>query len=148
MADPIVRYGWEGRLYYNSGTHDGPTWVEITPVGEVKFADPKEKIALKLRRDGRKVYAAGATDLSLSFSLLHDPENAAWVALQAAFLARSIIEIAFLDRDKESANPVGGRFPAVVTKFENDQPDNDAQMDAVEVCEGLAEYQAEAWGEA
>lgn len=147
MADPIVRYGWEGRLYYNSGTHDGPTWVEITPVGEVKFNDDAEDLVLKIRAGGHKVHAQGAVDLSLSFSLVHDPDNAAWAVLQAAKAARSIIEVAILDRDKDTANPVGWRMPAVVLKFTPDQPDNDVQMDAVELRETLAEHPAEAWGD-
>jgi hypothetical protein len=135
-------------LYYNSGTHDGPTWVEITPVGEVKFNDDAEDLVLKLRSGGHKVHVAGAVDLSLSFSMLHDPENVAWIALQAAKAARSIIEVAILDRDKDTANPVGWRMPAVVLKFTPDQPDNGEQMDAIELRETLAEDPAEAWGEA
>jgi hypothetical protein len=138
-----TRYGWEGFLYRNTGTHDAPVWTEISGIGNVKapslkFADNR----LKIRSGGHALHEPGEMDLEVSFDFIHDPADVNWIALYAAAAGRAAVEVAVTDRAITDGDVEGWRMPAKVLEFSEDEPDGDVDMDHVVLKECQAEHQA------
>lgn len=129
-----VLSGLDGKLYRNSATFGSPTWVlipsvkDVTRNGETNEGDGKSRISNFMKR------VRGLKKVSLDFDIVKDSVDAAnWTAIRAAWLARATVEFAFATGLIATAGTVYVRFAAIVTKFSENQPLEDAVTASVSI---------------
>lgn len=96
---------------------------------------PTEKVKAELKIKGRKHVMVKGTLImsSISFSLIYDPAQADFIALQTAWLTSVPISLALLDGDKATVGTQGVWADYEVTKFEKGEVIDDIQMTNVEI---------------
>lgn len=90
--------GGECKLYYNTGTHASPTWVEVTRAINVNVAINKDEADQKSRASGWAGKKGTTKTLEFTFSYLKKQgTDTVFDTLQAAALAGTVKEYAVLD---------------------------------------------------
>lgn len=118
-----VKYGYKGKIYFNTGSYNSPTWTEVKNVREVKVGaamgeqdattragggiEQAEPILLKLGLTG-KIKSA-------------ETDTAGFIAMETAFLTRAAIDVLLLDGDKGTDGSRGYRVDMKVFDFSEDQ---------------------------
>lgn len=124
-----MRYGWKAKGYYRSGgTFESPTMTEITVVGNLKVS-PKYKSAVIPTREGKGLELEEPTLLGIEVSgFIRDDENdAAFLAFDTAFHAKTELDTAFLNGGITEAGSRGYRLGMKVHEWEQQQ-DNDGVL--------------------
>jgi hypothetical protein len=136
MAAPTAPVlGFNGKLYYNSGTYASPTWVLIDNVGDIEVTDATEKVEIPIRRNGGfKAYVQGLTDYGLAFKMVYDPADAAQSAIRNAKINRTPIEFLVLDQAVATAGSSGIRATMSVFKCARTEPLSGPMMAEVELA--------------
>jgi len=88
-----VRLGRNAKLYRNTATYGSPTWAEIEIVRDLSVPMSREEISADVRGSAFKLYAAGMAKIGIDFEILLDHDHADYVALLAAFTARTALDI-------------------------------------------------------
>jgi hypothetical protein len=129
--------------YYNSGTYQTPTWVEITRISEVKRARARNSNERMYRGAQTVKSIAGYKKNSWTFKYeIKSPALADTVAdfLQSAFDSGATIDICFMNgRFTPASTRNGERAPVIVTKFDIDEADESGCSFDVELQETEAE---------
>lgn len=100
----------KAKLYRNTGTHAAPTWNEIANVKDLTLAMEKDETDVTTRASGGwKEFVDGLIDGSVEFSMLWDPADADFSALQTAFFAKTPIEFAVMDGIITGAGATGNQ---------------------------------------
>lgn len=90
--------GLECKLYYNTGTHASPTWVEITRAINVSFSISKGEADQSSRTSGWRKTKGTLKDLEITFTYRKKQgTDTVFDALQAATIAGTVYEYAVLD---------------------------------------------------
>lgn len=98
------------KLYRNTGTHATPTWNEIANVKDLTLNMDKDETDVTTRASGGwKEFVDGLIDGSVDFSMLWDPADADFTALQTAFFAKTPIEFAIMDGIITGAGSTGNQ---------------------------------------
>jgi len=93
---PVV--GQECKLYYNTGTHASPTWVEVTRAINVNVSISKSEADQASRTSSWRKSRGALKDLEISFTYRKKQgTDTVFDALQAAALAGTVYEYAVLD---------------------------------------------------
>lgn len=124
---PIV--GFNGKLYYNSGTYASPTWVLIPNVGDIKMTDDAEVSDIGVRSmGGFSVAVAGLRKVSWETSSVYDPADTVQSALYTKYGARTPTEFLVLDQASGTAGSYGMRATCMITKFPRQEELSKAMM--------------------
>lgn len=124
MADR-VRIGANARVYYNTGTFASPTWVEIETIRDLTRTSEWETTDATCRKHRRKkVNAKTLVSHSFEGELTCMVDDAAYLALEAAFDADDAMELLVLNGAKETNGVRGIRGAFHVTKLDEAQPLN------------------------
>lgn len=115
-----VGLGINDKLYRNTGNFGTPTWVELDGVSDVKVNSSWDTADGSTRRGRVKMMEATQQNLTLDAKLLVDG-GTDYVALAAAYWARSTIDVMCLDGGNTTNGSEGVRFESLITKFDEDQ---------------------------
>lgn len=118
-----TKLGWGAKAYVNSGSHGSPTWVEMKPVRDVTLADSMTEVDSTTREDaGNKTGVPGLRQLGMDFDMRKDRADAAYLLIEAAYLARTSIEVLILDGSRLVSGSEGIIYTAAVIEFGEGQP--------------------------
>lgn len=121
--------GTDGKLYYNSGTYDSPTWTEVKNVRDLNIPDIFTESDVTTRGSGGvRQMAAGLREVSVEFQMLFDEDDADYQYFRAAYNARTKIDIAAMSGDITTNGSQGPRGYFQVFEFPNNQPLAEHQM--------------------
>jgi hypothetical protein len=126
-----TKLGLEGKLYRNTGTYASPTWVEMTNVRDVTGTLTKSLTDVTTRaNDGWRAQAGTLKEKELSFQMVHDPADAAYLALRTAFFASTDtpIEIAWADGPIATTGTTYIRASMIVSSFSRSEGLEDAMI--------------------
>lgn len=128
MATSATRLGAAGLLYRNTATYAAPTWNQIEHVRD-KSLNLTATEADASDADSQWEYSEVAmTGAEISFTLRYSTksgQNDDFDALRTAYVARTQIEMAFMDADITVSDTKGWRLTMQVTGFTNPQPYKD-----------------------
>lgn len=95
---PVV--GKDCKLYYNTGTHATPTWVEIKNAINVSVNLGKGEADVSARFSSWKLSKGSLKELEISVTYRHKQgTDTVFDALQAAYINGTAIEFAVMDGD-------------------------------------------------
>jgi len=123
MGDQML--GSEFPIYRNTGTDEAPTWSEVTCLKDVTVNRPLTKVQMSTRASARHKYKPGYADLEVSATLVHMPSDANYVAIMAAYWAKTSIEIALADGPIATEGTQYQRVTVNVFDLGNPQPLDD-----------------------
>lgn len=128
-------HGLQTKLYYNSGTHAAPVWVEIARTKGEKLPRGKKEIAYEGRDSDFEKTKGGHMQLGLSFTYRHVRGAADTVrdALLGSLVNGTPIEIMSIDAAITEVGAVGFRQYVEIMK-----------MDKTAETSGIVEYEVEA----
>ncbi|MBX3397487.1 MAG: hypothetical protein KF873_01990 [Gemmataceae bacterium] len=124
-----IRYGWKAKGYYRSaGTFESPTMTEISVIGNLKVS-PKYSGQTIPTREGKGMQLDEPTFLGIEVSgFIRDDENdAAFLAFDAAFHAKTELDMAFLNGGITEAGSRGYRLGMKLHEWEQQQ-DNEGVL--------------------
>jgi hypothetical protein len=121
MSVPSSLLGILSDLYYNTGTHGSPTWVAISLVGDLKVAGKWDTTDLPIRASRAKFKQKTVLDFGVTGKLLSSLTDTAYLAVLAAMLGDTIIDVMALNGSNATNGAHGWRFDAQVVQFEEDQ---------------------------
>jgi len=123
--------GYEGRLYYNTGTPASPIWAPINTVKDVTLNQEANDIDDTSRTtNGWRSRIQGLKQWGCEFEMIYTPSDAAWQAVRENFEAGTPAEILVLDQDIAIDGAEGLRGFAEVTGFDKEEPLEDVQMNS------------------
>lgn len=115
--------GFNAHIYRNTATYGAPTWAEITNVKDLKLGMSGDEVDVTTRAGlGYKQTEPGLIDANIEFGMVWDTGDVDFTAIQAAFLARTSMDILALDGLESVGGSQGLRMTAKVTKFDRDEP--------------------------
>jgi len=117
--------GKNAKLYYISGgiPETTPTWVLLGAIKSVKAPLEKDEIDATTRDSGDfKRYIGGLKDVPVSIEMPYDNANTGFGVVQGAYFADTVLGIALMDGDIETAGSQGLLADFIVTGFDIDQP--------------------------
>jgi hypothetical protein len=121
--------GYEGRLYYNTGTEGSPTWVPVNTVRDVSLTQEANEVDDTSRTTaGWRSRRQGLKQWGTEFETIYEPSNTAWQAIRENFYNGTPSEILVLDQDISIDGAEGLRGFAEVTGFDKEEPLEDVQI--------------------
>lgn len=124
---PIV--GFNGKMYYNTGTYGSPTWTIISNVGDIKMTDEADEGEIPIRAGaGYMLYVAGLRKVGWEWSSLYNPADTAISALITAYDARTPTEFLFLDQASGTTGSYGMRVTCMIFKAPRQEELSKAMM--------------------
>ena len=135
MAAPTAPVlGFNGKLYYNTGSYGTPTWTGIQNVGDINVTDERDVQDLPVRSMGSYMtHAVGLRKLTYAFQMVYDPADTAQAALLTAYAAGTTKDILVLDGPSSTAGSSGMRAYFHISKFARQEPIGGAMMVDVEL---------------
>lgn len=132
--------GSKCKLYYNSGTHAIPSWVEIAYAQDVTVPAGKDRVEIRDRSSGYKKDIGGDRELALSFGYTYRLGiDAVYNVLKDSYENDTAVQFAVMDGNIATSGTKGWRFYGEVFGFEDKQEQNTAHTCEVEV--GLTEFE-------
>lgn len=124
------RIGLEMNLMRNTGTPgDGsPSWDEVTVARDVTVNLETGEADISTRASIWRTRKATLLDGTLDFQVVYDPDDTHYAALETAFLAKSLVDLAAVDDGGD-----GLRFVGNVFNFSRSEPLEDAVVVDVSV---------------
>lgn len=126
MATDLTRGAYSGKetyLYYNSATHETPTWVELPRVRNIQVNDGPELADVNFHGAKSTSQIPGYSGFNGSFEYVRKVgSDPVWDALIAARDAGGIIELMHLTGPENDANSKGWKAPCILGQFS--QPAN------------------------
>ena len=113
--------GFDGKMYYNTGTNALATWVEITNARDVSTTASADAAETSDRGSQFKNYCQGMIDLETTTTLTYHNGDTVIEYLRDKFLNREFVQIAVLDGDVETSGTEGFVYFAHVTSNDFDQ---------------------------
>jgi hypothetical protein len=123
--------GFDGFIYYNSGSDAVPTWVEIDTARDVSTSASADKADNSDRRSKFKKSCAGMLDLETTVTATFVAGDTALLGLRTHFLARTTVQIAVMDGPYATSGSEGFKYFASVYSNDFSQPLNDGQTISV-----------------
>ena len=135
--------GTECRIYRNTGTWATPTWVEVDNVRDVNLPDEWNTAEFKTRGNTVIRHKRTTRNRSVSLQMEHDPSVSANDANFEAFTdamydesgdaGDGTIELALMNGDITVSDIQGVRGVWLVTKMDEAEPLEDAQLWDIEI---------------
>jgi hypothetical protein len=119
----ITKYGFDGKIYFNSAIYATPTWNDISAVQDVSVeATFSEQDATTRAGGGLAEAEPVLLSLVLTGKIRSDhTDTLGFIALETATLARTSIDIMILDGDKATTGSRGYRLDCKNFKFSESQ---------------------------
>jgi hypothetical protein len=109
MGEPAV--GKDCKLYYNSGTHAAPVWVEIKEAIDLNVPLTKGRAEAASRKSGWKTFGAGLKEAGLEFGYLHEKgADTVFDVLLSSYISDVVKEFACMDQAIATSGAQGLRF--------------------------------------
>lgn len=140
MPDDFV-LGMNGIAYYDSSGNGvaNPTWVEMGNVRDVTQNLETGTSDVTTRQNaGWRAVAATLKDGTVEFEMVWSKGDAAFAAIQAAWLNSTNIACAFMDGDIDTAGSQGLIADFAVTNFSRPEPLEEAMMANVTLQPGFS----------
>jgi hypothetical protein len=118
--------GKNAKIYYGIAAADLAALTEMSNIfGDVKLTlDAAEADITTRASGGWNLTAPGRRSLSSDFDMIWNPEDPAFVAIQAAYLTGTTLELAILTGDKAGSGTQGPKATFCITKFDRtESPD-------------------------
>jgi hypothetical protein len=118
-----VKYGFKGKIYFNTGTYNSPTWSEVTNVRDVKVGADFTEFDASTRAGGG-IGQAEPVILNLELAGLirtDESDTTGFVAMETAFLTRASTDVLILDGGSSVNGSRGYRADLKLFKFGEDQ---------------------------
>lgn len=119
--------GFDGKVYYNTGSDATPTWVELTPVRDVSTSASTTKANNSDRRSAFEMYCAGLHAIETTVELTHVAGDANIDALRTHWNDRTTVQIAVMDGPIATVGSEGFKYFAHVFSHDFEQPLQDGQ---------------------
>ncbi len=114
--------GIDGKLYYDATGAGVGSWTELTNAQDVRLPMSKSEADVTTRaNNGFRAIVGVLKEVSVEFTMIYDPTEAGWVAMNAAFFADTIIGIAVMDGDIVTPGTEGFQADFEILTFEEDQ---------------------------
>lgn len=114
--------GRKSKMYYSIGGAETPTWVEVTPIGDVNQADSRGSTDIETRESDFTKVATGSRKIELSFNLKLKNGESQFAALRAAYIADNDIGIANYIGDMADSGATGQHMDCKLIDFPVDLP--------------------------
>lgn len=126
---PVV--GKDCKLYYNSGTHTSPTWVEVKKAINVSANLGKGEADVSSRATSWKLVKGALKELEISFTYRHKAGvDTVFDALLAAYMGDIAKEFAVMDSDITNAGAQGPRaFCEILSMNETQELENSVEYE-------------------
>lgn len=143
---PTVRLGRKSSLNRNTGTWESPTWSTIGNVRDLRRSGEGVEADVAVRSTG----AWGATqtvaiNATIEFDCIYDPGDADIAAIRTAWLNRTLLDIAVMDRPIAESGAKGIRGYWTVTQFDEDQQLGDVNRASITLKPGLGPQPTQDW---
>ena len=103
---PVI--GKDCKLYYNSGTHFSPTWIEIERAINVSASITKNEADVSSRESDWQMVIGALKVLEITFNYRHiQGTDGTFAALRAAFMDNTPIQFLMLDAAQSEAGAEG-----------------------------------------
>lgn len=104
----------------------GGTWVNCDIVADVTVNNGRNTGSVKNRAVGTEQKLAGLKTRSIDLEITHEPTNAQFQALLAAYEDGDVFGVAAMDRDITEDGAVGLQMDCIITEFTQSQPLEDS----------------------
>ncbi len=115
-------------LLANTGTDQSPTWTAVGSQRGVTFEETNEEIDMSSKDSRNYRVIAGRYSAKLSLEALYVPNDAAFLALQAALRDGELIKVR-----REESGVETEEAPALITSMSTEGPDQDAAVISIEL---------------
>lgn len=122
MAASIAQAGLTCKTYYNAGTYGTPSWTLITLAQDVTLALGKVMAEVKARLSTWTMSVPGQKTCALDLAILGDPSIAAHDVFRDAYVADTVMDMAFADQAIANTGCRYFRADFYVTDFPMGQP--------------------------
>ena len=109
-------------IYYNSGTYAAPTWTAIPVARDVNLNLERGTAEVKSRNSNFAMTFVTFYEADLEFEILADTSEAAYTAMQAAFVGATVEDLAVADGPIATSGTVYWRADYNLTAFKRPQP--------------------------
>lgn len=121
--------GFNQKLYYNAGTYDSPSWVEIDIVKDNKVPNSAGEADVTTRSGGGySQKKQGLKELSFEFNILYDPESTVFEYLRDAFIDGTPVDLWASDLEDGEEGAQGPRAVCELFKFDKGEALADGVM--------------------
>lgn len=140
MDTPVqIRIGADAKVYRNTNTYNSPTWIEVDIVRDATLnVSHKEWDASFRGGGGWEAMVATLKSASIDIDVLHQTQDAGYVALRQAWVTKDPIELLVMDGSKDVSGNEGLRATFQVFDFTSPQPLADGQTNKFSVKPTLA----------
>lgn len=122
-----IKFGIDGKVYYNTGSFASPTWALMPNVRDLTINLSGEKADVTTRGNaGWKAEKRVLKTASIEFEMIWDTEDDGCAALAAAYFANSSMEFLILDGPVGTAGSEGLRATMDVSEFGRSEQLTDA----------------------
>lgn len=126
-----TKVGYEGVLYYNSGTEGSPVWLEIDTVRDVTLNLTRNEVDDTSRTtNGWRSRLGGLSEWGADFEMVYNTANSAWQKVRESYFDNTVIEVLILDGDITVDDKEGIRGNVFVTEFSREEPLEDVMSNS------------------
>ena len=115
-------------LLVNTGTDQSPTWTAVGSQRGCTFEETNEEIDMSSKDSRAYRVIAGRYSAKLSMDALYIPNDAAFLALNAALRDGDLIQVR-----REELGVATEEAPALITSMSTEAPDQDGTVLAIEL---------------
>lgn len=114
------KVGIDHKLFRNSASFASPTWDEIINCRDLNIPDFFDEVEVRRRGAAIKQFEPGQRELDLTWEMIWDPADTDFTAIQTAYVAKNLIELAFADGAIGTSGTTGsgGTAGVVFTRVE------------------------------
>ena len=118
-----VKYGFDGTVYFNSGTYGAPTWNLVSAIRDASVDATMSEVDASTRQGGGLTQSEPIMlSLGLTGKIRTDEaDTTGYLAMESAFLGRTSLDILILDNPNTLSGARGYRFDAKCFKLGEDQ---------------------------
>ena len=122
----VLHFGFEAKLYYNTGSYGTPTWTVIPLISDCQVTGTWDEA------DATTRYGAGVKQMEPSLLAVEiagkirtDEGDTTFVALADAFFGRNVVDVLVLNGASDANGSRGYRFEAKVFNWTESQNPGD-----------------------
>jgi len=126
-----TKVGYEGVVYYNTGTEGSPVWVEIDTVRDVTLNLTRNEIDDTSRTtNGWRSRLGGLSEWGADFEMIYDTSNTSWQKIRESYFDNTIVDVLILDGDITVDDKEGLRGNVFVTEMSREEPLEDVMSNS------------------
>jgi hypothetical protein len=123
--------GKDAEVAINSAAFSSPTWTVMYGWADVTVTDERADLPTTTRGNEFTTSDPGLRDITLEGDIPYSPSDTTMALLQAAYDARTSVDIRILDQLHTVVGAQGVRGPMKVHKFARAEPVNGVQMRSI-----------------